>query len=332
MLATEMRNKVASGEWNSGAQIPPERELELSFSASRPTVSKALSQLVNEGLLLRRQGSGTFVRKDLPRKSNLIQFMHYKGQKELATLTDHLSLLQAIESRIAAKGFRILFASSPDSNRLHQSLDTSIGGLIAVGPVSNDVIKQYQTANIPVILVDHEASDVDSVNLDNRSAAYQCVKTLIESGHRRICFVCDMQDTARQWPNSALRQAGHEAALRDAGTALPEDLIIPNLEGVALAGRIEELRPSAVLFSSSLSCQRFLAERSQTTSESAVLTVASFGSKDAFTMPSALKQIVLEIDWIKMGEIVADLLLERIDDNTIPTRRILLNPLVKRIS
>lgn len=41
--------------------LPAERDLANEFSVSRITVRKAIDGLVNEGLLVRRQGSGTFV-------------------------------------------------------------------------------------------------------------------------------------------------------------------------------------------------------------------------------------------------------------------------------
>jgi GntR family transcriptional regulator len=41
--------------------LPPERDLAAEFAVSRITVRKALDGLVNEGLLIRRQGAGTFV-------------------------------------------------------------------------------------------------------------------------------------------------------------------------------------------------------------------------------------------------------------------------------
>jgi GntR family transcriptional regulator len=41
--------------------LPPERDLATDFSVSRITVRKAIDGLVSEGLLMRRQGSGTFV-------------------------------------------------------------------------------------------------------------------------------------------------------------------------------------------------------------------------------------------------------------------------------
>ena len=41
--------------------LPPERDLATDFSVSRITVRKAIDGLVAEGMLVRRQGSGTFV-------------------------------------------------------------------------------------------------------------------------------------------------------------------------------------------------------------------------------------------------------------------------------
>ncbi|HEY8266232.1 MAG TPA: GntR family transcriptional regulator, partial [Steroidobacteraceae bacterium] len=42
--------------------LPPERDLASELDVSRITVRKAIDGLVAEGLLVRRQGSGTFVK------------------------------------------------------------------------------------------------------------------------------------------------------------------------------------------------------------------------------------------------------------------------------
>lgn len=44
-----------------GASIPPERDLAVACHTSRTTVRKAVTELVAEGRLVRRQGSGTYV-------------------------------------------------------------------------------------------------------------------------------------------------------------------------------------------------------------------------------------------------------------------------------
>jgi len=59
----EMLARIASGEWTPGAPIPTEAELTRHYGVAIGTVRKAVDTLVNEGLLLRSQGRGTFVRR-----------------------------------------------------------------------------------------------------------------------------------------------------------------------------------------------------------------------------------------------------------------------------
>src|ERR1700756_5314740 len=49
------------GSLEPGAAVPTERELALRMQTSRTTVRQALGELVVEGRLVRRQGSGTYV-------------------------------------------------------------------------------------------------------------------------------------------------------------------------------------------------------------------------------------------------------------------------------
>lgn len=50
-----------------GQQLPTEAELVDVFSVSRSTVRKAVQQLVDEGVLTRRQGKGTFMARPMPK-------------------------------------------------------------------------------------------------------------------------------------------------------------------------------------------------------------------------------------------------------------------------
>lgn len=52
---------IKSGALNPGDALPSERDLALKVDVSRVTVRKAVSQLVQEGVLVQRHGSGTFV-------------------------------------------------------------------------------------------------------------------------------------------------------------------------------------------------------------------------------------------------------------------------------
>lgn len=60
-LMTRLKNDIMAGVYPSGARIPSEQLLCETYGVSRVTVRKAMLDLVQEGLLIRRQGKGTFV-------------------------------------------------------------------------------------------------------------------------------------------------------------------------------------------------------------------------------------------------------------------------------
>ena len=56
-----LRDEIASGRWEVGGRLPSERELCDAFNLSRTTIREAIDALVNEGLLRREKGRGTFI-------------------------------------------------------------------------------------------------------------------------------------------------------------------------------------------------------------------------------------------------------------------------------
>ena len=63
-VASILRERIEKGVFRPGARIPTEFELCDEFGVSRISIRHALSELVYEGLLHRRQGSGTYVRPE----------------------------------------------------------------------------------------------------------------------------------------------------------------------------------------------------------------------------------------------------------------------------
>jgi GntR family transcriptional regulator len=56
-----VRTSILSGHWRPGDMLPPESELIAKYEVSRTVVRQVLDMLVNEGLIYRQRGRGTFV-------------------------------------------------------------------------------------------------------------------------------------------------------------------------------------------------------------------------------------------------------------------------------
>ena len=62
-VANDLREAIVNDVYHVGARIPTEPELSHLYGVSRITVRKAIEILVDEGLLAKRQGKGTFVQE-----------------------------------------------------------------------------------------------------------------------------------------------------------------------------------------------------------------------------------------------------------------------------
>ncbi len=60
-IGRDLTQRIAAGEWLPGTALPAEPRLGAHYNASIGTVRKALDELVAERVVVRRQGSGTFV-------------------------------------------------------------------------------------------------------------------------------------------------------------------------------------------------------------------------------------------------------------------------------
>jgi DNA-binding GntR family transcriptional regulator len=58
-----LRERIRLGEWAADEPMPTEEELVAHFGVSRTTVRQAMSDLANEGLVVRHAGRGTFARQ-----------------------------------------------------------------------------------------------------------------------------------------------------------------------------------------------------------------------------------------------------------------------------
>lgn len=82
----DLKAKIEAGEYRPGDRLPSELELARSYGVSRITSRQALDLLCSEGLLIRRQGIGSFVRtsrvtQPLVRLTDFVEDMAQAGLK-----------------------------------------------------------------------------------------------------------------------------------------------------------------------------------------------------------------------------------------------------------
>ena len=61
-IANDIKKKITDGKYMPGDQLSLEKEMCEEYSVSRITIKRAVDELVNLGLIVKRRGSGTFVK------------------------------------------------------------------------------------------------------------------------------------------------------------------------------------------------------------------------------------------------------------------------------
>lgn len=124
---------IESGAWQQHSKVPSENELAEQFSVSRMTARRALQELTEQGLLVRTQGSGTFVATFKSQSSaleirNIADEIHERGhehqalQLQLTTIdvTEELAILLGMKQGERAFYSEVLHLENKQPIQLEQ--------------------------------------------------------------------------------------------------------------------------------------------------------------------------------------------------------------------
>ena len=104
ILASAIREQILNGSLKMGDKLTSENELSEEYGFSRQTVRQALGVLEQEGFLVRRRGSGTYITKRTPmaQKSRTIGVI-------TTYITDYIFpvIVRGIEEVLSANGYRL---------------------------------------------------------------------------------------------------------------------------------------------------------------------------------------------------------------------------------
>jgi len=186
-------------------------------------------------------------------------------QSRIALLHDNPSaqwlseVLVACLEQASADGAQLLVERRDDHDRIDRLVShlvaSHVDGVILPPPLGDDpaMLAALLKAGVPLVqIAAGQASPLaDSVNVDDRAAALAMTRSLIARGHRHIGFIVG----GAGHTSSALRRAGYEAALAEAGIAPDPALVVAGdfsyRSGLAAADALLALpeRPSAIFAS-----------------------------------------------------------------------------------
>ncbi len=122
-IADSLRREISDGLYNTKQLLPTEQLLCQRFQISRQTVRRALSVLEEEGLITRRQGSGSRLRERMEPEARL--------NRTIAVVTTYISdyifpgILQGVETVLTANsGAPLLFATQNQVSTERKILQT----------------------------------------------------------------------------------------------------------------------------------------------------------------------------------------------------------------
>ena len=100
-LKNAIIHKVKSGEWQAGYCIPSENQLSRNLKMSRMTVNRALRELVTEGVIVRRHGSGSFI-AETPQRVHLLELKSIADDIQAKGRTHRAEILALQETQCDA--------------------------------------------------------------------------------------------------------------------------------------------------------------------------------------------------------------------------------------
>jgi GntR family transcriptional regulator, arabinose operon transcriptional repressor len=335
---------IESGKLKDGERLPSEIELVKQFATSRPTVARALRDLQNLGLVERKVGSGTYVRRSqksadswrfgllIPGLGSTEIFEPICGQLARLAQRQHHTLLwgdfgdkrgvadpelieQVCTSYVRQTVAGVFFAPlelTEDRDRINQSVITAL-----------------EAAGIPIVLLDRDIvsfpqrSRFDLVGIDNRRAGFLIAEHLIRLGCRRIDFLARPGSA----PTVMLRIAGYREALLGSGIA-PDPKWVHSGEPAneKFVQRIVAAGATAIICANDLTAANLM--RTLDTLGCPVPQEIRVVGFDDVRYAELLRPSLTTIHQpcMDIGTIAMQVMLERIENPTFPPRDILAQP------
>jgi DNA-binding LacI/PurR family transcriptional regulator/DNA-binding transcriptional regulator YhcF (GntR family) len=188
-ITNSLRARIEAGEIGSGSFLPTERELQLQFRASRTTIRKALSALIDMGVAMNVPNKGVIAGSGPHRSSRRDQIALIEGGTYLLKV-----LGVRLSELLVQRGLHLVQLAGgtqyPMEYALQRAMDLEFAGAIVWSYKGFPDLGLIKTAaaQMPIVALDHalEGAETDLVTLDHEAAAYAATEQLIRNGCKRI--------------------------------------------------------------------------------------------------------------------------------------------------
>ncbi|WP_042522381.1 GntR family transcriptional regulator, partial [Levilactobacillus brevis] len=141
-IHNDIKRAIEAGKWAVGDRIPSERELSRNFDVSRMTLRQAIQTLVDEGILERQVGSGTYV-------------ANQKVQEKMSGVTSFTDLMLTQGKQPTSKtiSYHVMNPSLSEAEKLKLNEDDQVLRMERIR-YGDDVPICFEVATVPEKLVD----------------------------------------------------------------------------------------------------------------------------------------------------------------------------------
>jgi DNA-binding LacI/PurR family transcriptional regulator len=232
-------------------KIPSENLIAQQFNVSRITSKRAINDLVEEGFLIRKRGSGTFINADIDEKllSDLAQCGDtpaiqptVKSKKTVALIVPDikskymLNLVDGVQSLAMKNDWNVILAVTMYDQTLEETLIIKLlssANALIIFPVKkrtyNQEILKLSLRQFPLAVIDNVLHGVETstITSNNRKAAYNATKHFLKKGKKHIGIISQPFESAISLLE---RYKGYEEALTDSNIPIYKNYILDNFE------------------------------------------------------------------------------------------------------
>ncbi len=220
----DLHAQINSGELSPGMLLPSENSLAQKYSASRPTVRKAINRLSQMSLIVRQQGIGSVVSgAEAPAKSLVFAIdLESSGMSDFYYQKFIKGILEVVE---AGEHKLRLFTSEMDLNSVSRDVDGFICCQARNDKSIFDNYARLAREGKPVILLNRlpPNPELSYIAVDYYHESFLAMNRLIKNGARHIITYAP-----ESYPHSrfAPRIEGWRQAYRENGLEVPEEYLV----------------------------------------------------------------------------------------------------------